>query len=133
MKNKGITFEEFACLGRCNGLQIESHYADRATKDIFMAALKDACASTDRVLVVSYSRKALRQTGDGHFSPVGGYDATSNMVLILDVARFKVQRQTAARRESVAGGGTLPAPRRARMLTSGDDDPACDASRAHPG
>lgn len=27
--------------------------------------------------------------GDGHFSPVGGYHAESDMVLILDTARFK--------------------------------------------
>ena len=58
-----------------------------------MAALRGACSSTERILVVSYSRAALRQTGDGHFSPVGGYDASSNMALILDVARFKVWRQ----------------------------------------
>lgn len=56
-----------------------------------MAALRSACSSTDRVLVVSYSRQAMRQTGDGHFSPVGGYDAASNMVLVLDVARFKAR------------------------------------------
>lgn len=27
--------------------------------------------------------------GDGHFSPVGGYHAGQDMVLILDTARFK--------------------------------------------
>jgi glutathione gamma-glutamylcysteinyltransferase len=29
------------------------------------------------------------QTGTGHFSPIGGYHAGQDMVLILDVARFK--------------------------------------------
>lgn len=29
------------------------------------------------------------QTGSGHFSPIGGYHAGKDMVLILDVARFK--------------------------------------------
>ena len=29
------------------------------------------------------------QTGSGHFSPIGGYHAGRDMVLILDVARFK--------------------------------------------
>lgn len=29
------------------------------------------------------------QTGGGHFSPIGGYHAGKDMVLILDVARFK--------------------------------------------
>ena len=31
----------------------------------------------------------LLQTGSGHFSPIGGYHAGKDMVLILDVARFK--------------------------------------------
>lgn len=31
----------------------------------------------------------LLQTGDGHFSPIGGYHAGKDMALILDVARFK--------------------------------------------
>mmetsp|Transcript_2978 Transcript_2978/g.8391 ORF Transcript_2978/g.8391 Transcript_2978/m.8391 type:complete len:343 (-) Transcript_2978:166-1194(-) len=31
----------------------------------------------------------LNQTGDGHYSPVGGYHAGKDMVLLLDVARFK--------------------------------------------
>jgi len=48
-----------------------------------------ACASDRSVLCVSYSRRELGQSGDGHFSPIGGYDAASEMVLILDVARFK--------------------------------------------
>ena len=29
------------------------------------------------------------QTGTGHFSPIGGYHAGRDMVLMLDVARFK--------------------------------------------
>ena len=27
--------------------------------------------------------------GDGHFSPIGGYNAREDLVLILDTARFK--------------------------------------------
>lgn len=32
---------------------------------------------------------ALAQTGGGHFSPIAAYDAESDSVLVLDVARFK--------------------------------------------
>ena len=46
-------------------------------------------SSTNEVLVVSYDRKTLGQTGSGHFSPLGAFDVASNSVLILDVARFK--------------------------------------------
>jgi hypothetical protein len=43
----------------------------------------------DEFLILSYSRKGLGQTGDGHFSPMGGYNKRSDMLLVLDVARFK--------------------------------------------
>lgn len=42
-----------------------------------------------QVLVVSYNRKTLKQTGSGHFSPIAAYDKMSDSVLILDTARFK--------------------------------------------
>jgi len=41
------------------------------------------------IMVVSFDRASLGQTGEGHFSPIGGYDAKGDRVLILDVARFK--------------------------------------------
>jgi glutathione gamma-glutamylcysteinyltransferase len=43
----------------------------------------------DRFLIVSYSRGALGQTGDGHFAPISGYHPERDLVLILDTARFK--------------------------------------------
>ena len=42
------------------------------------------------IMIVSYNRQVLNQTGSGHFSPVGGYCAEKDLVLILDVARFKL-------------------------------------------
>ena len=42
-----------------------------------------------RVLVASFARKGLNQTGEGHFSPLAGYHAPTDSVLIMDVARFK--------------------------------------------
>lgn len=40
-------------------------------------------------LIACYSRQTLGQTGTGHFSPLGGYHKGRDLVLILDVARFK--------------------------------------------
>lgn len=46
------------------------------------------CAVHVRVGVqVSYTRKAFGQTGDGHFSPIGGYHSARDLVLILDTVR----------------------------------------------
>jgi hypothetical protein len=40
-------------------------------------------------MAVSYSRRTLAQSGDGHFSPIAAYDIATDHVLIMDVARFK--------------------------------------------
>jgi glutathione gamma-glutamylcysteinyltransferase len=40
-------------------------------------------------IIYLLSRNILNQTGSGHFSPIGGYHAAKDMVLIMDVARFK--------------------------------------------
>eukprot|EP00606_Chrysophyceae_sp_TOSAG23-5_P000794 GSChrysophyteH2.ASY1.ANO1.1478.1 assembled CDS len=42
------------------------------------------------MMIVSYDRRTLNQTGTGHFSPIGGYCEARDMVLIMDVARFKL-------------------------------------------
>ena len=39
--------------------------------------------------ICNLSRRTLGQTGDGHFSPVGGFNEPANQVLLLDTARFK--------------------------------------------
>jgi glutathione gamma-glutamylcysteinyltransferase len=41
----------------------------------------------DRVLIASYSRRILKQTGSGHFSPIAAYDQESDSVLIMDTVR----------------------------------------------
>jgi hypothetical protein len=40
-------------------------------------------------MAVNYDRRVLNQSGTGHFSPIGAYESTRDLVLILDVARFK--------------------------------------------
>jgi hypothetical protein len=53
------------------------------------SSLANTSAPKTKVMIVSYSRTVLSQTGIGHFSPIGGYHPSSDMVLIMDVARFK--------------------------------------------
>ncbi|KAJ3067015.1 hypothetical protein HDU98_009751, partial [Podochytrium sp. JEL0797] len=94
IKAKGITFDEFASLAGCNGLQVETKRVggkEGVSKQEFVADLKRVCGDSEgsRQMVVSFSRKVLHQTGDGHFSPVGCFHEETGMVLVLDVARFK--------------------------------------------
>eukprot|EP01137_Pigoraptor_chileana_P019951 Opistho-2@81690 len=89
VKVKGITLPKLACLARCNGATAKLVYASTVTIDEFRAEVA-RCARGDGVhMAAAYARPALGQTGTGHFSPIGGYHAASDRVLILDVARFK--------------------------------------------
>lgn len=91
IKEKGITFDQFACLAECHELVVQSkrHVLGPEGYEEFLADVRRACTEPGVHMVVSYARKTLDQTGDGHFSPIGGYHAESNQILVLDVARFK--------------------------------------------
>ena len=87
---RGVTLDELGCLARCNGAEVELRRAEDVTLEVFREALATAAtAPREPVLVVSYARQGLGQTGDGHFSPIGGYHEGRDLALVLDVARFK--------------------------------------------
>ncbi|KAG0051049.1 hypothetical protein BGZ83_004127 [Gryganskiella cystojenkinii] len=88
VKAKGITFNQFACLSKCH-CDVQVRRANQVSLEQFKLDLENVCSRDDIHMVVSFSRKALGQTGDGHFSPIGGYVPKSGMVLVLDTARFK--------------------------------------------
>lgn len=95
------------CLALCQGLSTEVHYADEESSSVesFREMVKEACVESydnggenssedshhdttvDRVLIASYTRRTLNQTGSGHFSPIAAYDQESDSVLIMDTVR----------------------------------------------
>ncbi|KAJ1975237.1 hypothetical protein H4R34_004414, partial [Dimargaris verticillata] len=85
---QGITFDEFTCMATEHG-DVVAKRGDQVSRAEFLADIERVCASTDTFMVISFSRKTLNQTGDGHFSPIGAYHASSQSVLVLDTARFK--------------------------------------------
>jgi len=89
VKRKGLSWEEWLCVARCQGLAVKAHRAEASSVEAFRVAVQSACVSDTSVLCVAYSRAALGQSGDGHYSPIGAYEAESDQVLIMDVARFK--------------------------------------------
>ena len=96
VKEKGITIQDFACLARCNFAEADLVYAQDGELEAFRAAVRRATSADVEeagVLVVSYDRSVLLQTGTGHFSPVAAYDPESDMALVMDVARFKYPPQ----------------------------------------
>jgi len=86
----GVTLTQVACLARCNGAKAQVHFADSSSLDELRTAVREAMTTTGELHVVAaYDRRTLGQTGSGHFSPIGGLHIERDLVLLLDVARFK--------------------------------------------
>ncbi|KAJ1617053.1 Phytochelatin synthase, partial [Pavlovales sp. CCMP2436] len=81
IEKDGLDFDEWVCLARFFFLSYSS---------FFLLVERHARSSgKSEALVVSYSRGAMGQTGDGHFAPLGGYHREKDLCLVLDTARFK--------------------------------------------
>ncbi|KAL6968173.1 Glutathione gamma-glutamylcysteinyltransferase 1 [Sarracenia purpurea var. burkii] len=89
VKAAGISFGKLVCLAHCAGAKVEAFRANQSTIDDFRKYVMACSTSDDCHVISSYHRGSFKQTGTGHFSPIGGYHAGKDMALILDVARFK--------------------------------------------
>lgn len=90
VEHEGITFNQFVCLAECNSIETQATKSGTGgTLEQFREKVVEYSKRDDAFLILSYSRKTVNQTGDGHFSPVGGYHPKRDLILILDTARFK--------------------------------------------
>ncbi|KAJ4844051.1 Glutathione gamma-glutamylcysteinyltransferase 1 [Turnera subulata] len=89
VKAEGISFGKLVCLAHCAGAKVEAHRTNQSTIDDFRKQVIKCSSSDECHVISSYHRGTFKQTGTGHFSPIGGYHAGRDMALILDVARFK--------------------------------------------
>uniref|UniRef100_A0A7S0L902 glutathione gamma-glutamylcysteinyltransferase n=1 Tax=Coccolithus braarudii TaxID=221442 RepID=A0A7S0L902_9EUKA len=98
IEKEGITLDEFAALGRCQGAVIDVHRPlDASDPDVaadverFRDTIMRASSSSGApYLIVSFLRTTLGQTGTGHFSPIAAYHQPTDSCLVLDIARFKL-------------------------------------------
>jgi glutathione gamma-glutamylcysteinyltransferase len=88
IERRGVTLDELDCLARCNGTESRVRHADASSLAQWRSAVRRAASGT-AVVLASYDRAVLGQTGHGHFSPIGGFEPQRDLVLVLDVARFK--------------------------------------------
>ena len=107
-KGGGVELSELAAMARCKG--VRAHPVHAASPDNagpgglarFRRDISDICSdpSAWRVAIVRFSRSALglpppsedasaAASAEGHFSPLGGYHAARDMVLVLDVSRHR--------------------------------------------
>jgi glutathione gamma-glutamylcysteinyltransferase len=91
IRGLGLSLDEVACLAKCSGAGVAldrpgpGHGVEHFRAQVLESSRREGAP----LLIVNYSRRSLEQTGDGHFSPIGGYHAGSDRVLVLDTARFK--------------------------------------------
>ncbi|GAX10310.1 hypothetical protein FisN_3Lh513 [Fistulifera solaris] len=93
VRRVGVTMEQLQQLAVCHGLRVQMERPiTHNNEQLFRTHVKECLQPTEHpsaMLVVSYARSALGQTGEGHFSPLAAYHEASDQVLLLDVARFK--------------------------------------------
>lgn len=85
----GLTLKEMGAFLRAHGLHVRGVHAGRSDLSSFRDAAGAALGEAGTFLVVNYDRRILGQSGGGHISPVGAFDAGTDRVLILDVATRK--------------------------------------------
>lgn len=87
---EGLTLFELACLARCNGAEVDVRSAPLGVEGLFRSDLEaSVTAPAGPFIACNYARPALGQTGTGHFSPLAAWHPARDLVLMLDVARFK--------------------------------------------
>lgn len=84
VREHGISLPSFVCLARCNGATAVLRRPDTHGVEVLRADL-----TGPGHVISAFGRAALGQTGDGHYSPLGGWHPGRDLVLVLDVARFK--------------------------------------------
>jgi len=89
VRRQGMTLQEVQNLLSHHGVSSKRLHGDILNLSAFRSHLKNSLDDSSDRLIVNYDRRILGQKGGGHFSPLAAYDAISDKVLILDVARYR--------------------------------------------
>lgn len=88
---QGMTREEMVRTLERQGVKARSVAGDALTVEALRAALQKALGDDGQFVLVNYLRQSLGQVGGGHWSVLAAYDAQTDRVLILDVAKYKYE------------------------------------------
>ena len=73
----------------CKNKSINKIHYNLCNEDFFRVSSLSSCLYNNFFLMCNLGRKALGQTGDGHFTPIGAYHQESDNGLLIESARFK--------------------------------------------
>lgn len=86
---KGMTLDELAKAVSTYDVKTSTVHASQITMDDFREMVKKHTRTRHHFMIANYSRPALHQIGQGHFSPIAAYDEQKDALLVLDVSRYK--------------------------------------------
>lgn len=87
--SQGMTREEMAETLTRQGVKAKSIAGDRINDAALRTLLQKALGDDGQYVLANYLRATLGQVGGGHWSVLAAYDAQTDSVLILDVAKYK--------------------------------------------
>jgi hypothetical protein len=85
----GMTREQMAEALTHHGVKTKSIAGDTLTDEALRNLLQKALVDDGQFVLVNYFRANLGQVGGGHWSVLASFDAQSDSVLVLDVAKYK--------------------------------------------
>lgn len=86
---QGMTRDEMARTLATYGVHTRSIAGTALTDDALRKLLKSALRDKKQFVLANYLRQTFGQVGGGHWSALAAYDAKTDRVLILDVAKYK--------------------------------------------
>ena len=87
--SQGMTRDEMTETLARHGVKAKSIAGDTVNEEALRALLQKALGDDGQFVLANYLRATLGQVGGGHWSALAAYDAQSDSVLILDVAKYK--------------------------------------------
>ena len=87
--SQGMTRDEMARTLAQHGVKTKSIAGDTLNDEALRTLLQKALGDDGQFVLANYLRATLGQVGGGHWSVLAAYDAQSDSVLILDVAKYK--------------------------------------------
>ena len=88
---QGMTRDQMAQTLRAQGVQAKSISGDTLNDAELRALLQKRLVDDGHFVLANYLRQAMGQVGGGHWSALAAYDAKTDRVLILDVAKYKYE------------------------------------------
>ena len=89
VSKEGMTFEQLAAVLRQFPVSVSAYRGDTLSVDKFRETIRSALSSKDQFALLNFFRPSIGEVGVGHWSPLAAFDAKSDSVLVLDVARYK--------------------------------------------